>query len=385
MECKKYAFLILFLILFSKNPLLSQGGTLDSNKNTAPHNHEEHKGHGDSKDGKQHTDHLMESPAGLMGTHIHEPGKIMVEYRYMLMDMQGLYRGSDKINGALPMLLPHATSANGGTPVGEPGKGSSTYMMVPERMNMEMHMASFMTTIGENFSVMLMIPFVRNTMEMMSQGTYLKSYMSSSGVGDIQGQFSYRFLQRENHTLLLNFGMSFPTGSVDQSDSMGLSMGMARSRVPYNMQPGTGTYNPSPGLTYAGNSGNYFWGSQVLATLRNGKNDNGYRFGNRYDASFWFGYKILDWASLLGRIQYQKWDNIVGSDPVLDQKMDPQNDPNLQGGRRGLAFVGLNLRLPFLFSETRIQAEYGVPFYQHLNGPQLGTKSVVNLTAQMVF
>ncbi|TGK06574.1 transporter [Leptospira semungkisensis] len=385
MGCKR-SFLLFFLLLcFIHSPLFSQGGIFDSPSEPEKPQEEEkdHKVHKSSGKEEHKDDHLLEAPASLMGTHIHQPGKIMVEYRYMLMNMQGLYSGGQTISPMFPLNLPHATGANGGT---GGNSGSSTYMMVPQRMMMEMQMANVMASITENLSVMVMIPYVRNNMEMLNGGTYLKSYMSSKGIGDIQGQLTYRFVKMEHHNLLVNFGLSLPTGSVDQRDSMGQSMGMIQAKVPYNMQPGTRTYNPSPGLTYTGNSGGFFWGSQFLANLRYGKNDNGYRFGNRYEASLWAGFKILDWMSLLGRIQYQKWDNITGIDKALDQTMDPQNDPNLQGGRRGLVFAGMNIKLPFSSeTETRINVEYGTPFYQHLNGPQLGAKSVFNLTAQLVF
>ncbi|WP_246031964.1 transporter [Leptospira fluminis] len=346
-----------------------------------------------TKDGERKThehgkDHLLEAPAGLMGTHTHTPGTITVEYRYMLMNMSGLYQGGGKMDPTLPLILPHNTVTTmnpmAGMAMPSSTTTSSTYMMTPVKMNMEMHMATAMFAITENLTAMAMIPYVRNTMEMLNAGSYLNSYMSAKGAGDIQGQLSYRFVHKENHNLLVNFGFSFPTGSIDEKDYMG--PGTVRSKVPYNMQPGTGTYNPSPGLTYTGKWEKVFWGSQAFANLRNGKNANAYKFGNRYEASVWIGYKIADWISLLGRFQFQKWENISGADPTLSILMDPQNDPERQGGRRSVVYAGTNIRLPFSSEvETRLNLEYGVPVYQHLNGPQLGLKSAFNVSAQAIF
>ncbi|EQA46039.1 hypothetical protein LEP1GSC050_3998 [Leptospira broomii serovar Hurstbridge str. 5399] len=336
---------------------------------------------------KHASNHLLEAPSGLMGTHTHVPGNIMVEYRYMLMNMSGLYQGSNKIDPMLPLVFPHQTTTNGsiiGLPTASPTFGNSTYMMTPTRMNMEMHMATVMGAITENLTAMAMIPFVRNSMEMLNGGSYLKTYMSAQGVGDIQGRISYRTMHKENHSLLLSLGLSFPTGSIDQQDFM--APGLPRIKVPYGMQPGTGTYNPSPGLTYTGKWEKIFWGTQALANLRDGKNANGYKFGNRYEASFWIGLKVKDWISFLGRIQLDKWENLSGSDPSLPIAMNPQNDPEKQGGRRTIAFAGTNIKLPLISDlETRINFEYGVPIQQHLNGPQLGLKSAFNVSAQALF
>ncbi|EQA38878.1 hypothetical protein LEP1GSC047_0626 [Leptospira inadai serovar Lyme str. 10] len=336
---------------------------------------------------KHGSNHLLEAPSGLMGTHTHAPGTIMVEYRYMLMNMSGLYQGTNKIDPVLPLVFPHQTTTNGsiaGFSATSPSSGNSTYMMTPTQMNMEMHMATLMGAITENLTVMAMIPFVRNSMEMLNGGSYLKTYMSAQGVGDIQGRISYRTMHKENHSLIVSFGLSFPTGSIDQQDFM--APGLPRMKVPYGMQPGTGTYNPSPGLTYTGKWEKIFWGTQALANLRDGKNANGYKFGNRYEASLWIGLKVKDWISFLGRIQLDKWENLSGSDPSLPITMNPQNDPEKQGGRRTIAFAGTNIKLPLISDfETRINFEYGVPIQQHLNGPQLGLKSAFNLSAQALF
>ncbi|EPG73602.1 hypothetical protein LEP1GSC058_4011 [Leptospira fainei serovar Hurstbridge str. BUT 6] len=345
----------------------------------------EKKGYGHSE--KHGSDHLLEAPSGLMGTHTHTPGSIMVEYRYMLMNMSGLYQGANKIDPVLPLILPHQTTANGniaGLATNPSPSGNSTYMMTPTQMNMEMHMATVMGAITENLTVMAMIPFIRNSMEMLNAGSYLKTYMSAQGVGDIQGRISYRTMHKENHSLLLSLGLSLPTGSIDQQDFM--APGLPRIKVPYGMQPGTGTYNPSPGLTYTGKWETIFWGAQASANLRDGKNANGYKFGNRYEASLWIGIKFKDWISFIGRVQFDKWENISGLDQNLPLTMNPQNDPEKQGGRRTIAYAGTNIKLPLISDlETRINFEYGVPIQQHLNGPQLGLKSAFNVSAQALF
>ncbi|PJZ69078.1 hypothetical protein CH373_17535 [Leptospira perolatii] len=393
--CGKF---LVFLLLFSF-PLLGQGSSSEQNgtkekvsnsaieeDQTSTVDHSKHKNGRDSSH-----DHSVEVPAGITGAHYHPPGKIMVEYRYMLMNMSGLYNGSSKLDPFLVLntsqysgnlsstststtLHNHAGSANSAS-------GSYRYDMVPTKMNMEMHMAMIMGSFSENLSYMVMVPFVRNSMEMLNSGNYQKSYMSAQGVGDIQVQTSYKILKGETHTLALNFGLTLPTGSINEKDFM--MQGQPKSTVSYGMQPGTGTFNPVPGVTYTGRIDRFFWGAQALAMVHYGANQNGYRFGDKYEGSVWSGYKLTDWFALLVRVNMQKWENLIRRDPSLPITMTPQNDPDKQGGRRTIVYIGSNLKLPFLGSDIRANLEFGAPVYQHLNGPQVGLQSVVNFSLQI--
>jgi hypothetical protein len=64
--------------------------------------------------------------------------------------------------------------------------------------------------------------------------------------------------------------------------------------------------------------------------------------------------------------------------------MVPTADPNLRGGTRVDALVGINFVTPDLKS-LRLAAEAGAPVYQDLDGPQLETDLVFTLGAQYTF
>jgi copper(I)-binding protein len=334
------------------------------------------------------------SPAGIMAPHMHEVGKWMLDYRYMGMNMYGLQNGKNSLNeyGTLyfkhndPSVQMPSGSLITGSPIGSTfpamNVNSYNYMSVPTDMVMEMNMASVMTNVSENWMVMFMVPVVKNKMTMLSSNLD-KAPMSSSGVGDVSFSAAHRFFYNENHTLYWGMGLSVPTGSIDERDWMPM---MGRQKVPYNMQPGTGTFGLLPQFSYIGNFKRLSWGVLSQATLRVGKNDNHYRFGNRYDGSFWLSFLIFDEWSISFRAQKQRWLNISGSDTSLDPKMDPQNDPSRQGGIRSDAFIGLN----FLVTRGALQGfrfgfEVGRPFQQNLNGPQLGTREIFNVFAQYSF
>lgn len=361
----------------------------DHNADSAPHSH-----------GK-----ILGMPAGLMVPHIHGSKEWMIDYMYMSMDMNEMYVGgkaqdpSKYLIGLQPNYsLSVSTSSGVHNHTGTSNASADAsplpslytpvlntspyrYMSVPQKMKMEMTMLSVMKNITDKFSVMIMIPYVNNSMKMLS-GNYESSFMRVQGVGDVSVTGVFQFFRKDSHRINLQLGISLPTGSIDEKNLMPL---MGESRSPYNMQPGSGTYNTIPGIAYLFSNGKWNAGSFTQAVLRNAKNSNGYRFGNRYETSAWISYSFWEWAAPILRVTYSKWDNISGADSALDYKMDPQNDPNLQGGRRMDVLAGMNFTVPSISEKLKAGLEFGKPVYQHLNGPQMGATSLFNFRLQYVF
>lgn len=138
------------------------------------------------------------------------------------------------------------------------------------------------------------------------------------GFGDTEVTGLYSLMQRHNgastHKLHLNAGLSLPTGSIDETFTD------HHNRVyhmPYQMQFGSGTYDPIIGLTYTGTNESWSWGAQSLNYIRVGKNDNGYRQGNKYTATTWAARNISRFASLSVRLEGEAWDDVSGRDVTL--------------------------------------------------------------------
>ena len=322
------------------------------------------------------------TPAGLMLPHIHNTKDWVIDYMYMQMDMRTLYNGNNKEDpgkylagieynptiSTIPATQVgtgnahnhSGTTTNTTTPdplpsyyIGSLNPNSYRYMSMPVSMKMEMTMISLMKNIND-----------------------------TQGIGDIGITLATKLLEKESHTINLQMGLTLPTGSIDEKNTMPL---MGNVKSPYNMQLGTGTFNAIPGISYLFNKGKFTLGSFAQITLRNGKNDNGYRFGNRYEFSLWTSYILLDWLAPTLRITSTKWDNISGADPNLDPTMDPQNDPNRQGGRRVDLLAGVNFYIPSLSEKMKAGIEFGKPIHQHLNGPQMGANSLFNFRFQASF
>jgi hypothetical protein len=66
--------------------------------------------------------------------------------------------------------------------------------------------------------------------------------------------------------------------------------------------------------------------------------------------------------------------------------IDPAADVNNYGGSRALIYGGLNAVVPSgVLKRLRISVEYGLPFYQNLNGVQMSLKSTLYTSIQYGF
>lgn len=324
--------------------------------------HSAHIGHS----GHDHTRPDSHAPIGVMGDHLMRKGEIMLSYRYMSMEMDGNRTGTNRVDTPLP-----------------------GYMVSPLSMDMDMHMLGGMYAPSDKLTLMLMVPYTSismNHLRHMPMPTGLEFTTESSGIGDIKLATTYGLFAKPGSDFLLNFIVSAPTGSIDEVDDLPtMPTPTSNAHLPYPMQLGSGTWDLTPGLTYVQTYENWSWGAQGLYTLRTGENDNGYTLGDKFDVTAWTAKKVTDAASLSFRLKYMDWDNIDGADTKLAAMPTvPTKDPNLRGGTRIDALVGVNF-VPPGYTALRLAAEVGMPAYQKLDGPQLETDFVFTLGAQYTF
>lgn len=292
----------------------------------------------------------------VLGGHTHTAGQIMFGYEYMHTHMSGLYQGSGQVS-------PTTVFAEG-------------FSTVHTSMDMDMHMFEVMHAPTEWLTLMAMLPYKTMSMtHLMSSG--MTFGQSAEGIGDLEvmGLITiFGDVRKGGHRLVLNAGMSFPTGSINVKDHAGGNPNNPPVLLEYLMQLGSGTYDLMPGLTYLGDAGSWSWGAQTIETVRLGRNDHGYRFGNEYRISAWTSYGVTDWFAPSVRLDGRWWEDIIGSDPGLSSNHTPEARTDLRGGRRLDLLFGLNFYVPRGFLKgSRLMVEGGFPVYQHLDGPQLGT------------
>ena len=308
-----------------------------------------------------HHAHLTESPAGVMGDHVHHKGSWMFSYTYMTMHMDGMRDGTDDLSNSEVL---------------------QDFMVTPTSMDMQMHMFGTMYAVTDDFTLMAMAPWISKDMDHRTR-MGVRFSTSSDGIGDVKLSGIYKIYNRNDHQLLLNFGVSAPTGDIDEK---GNTPAMQNAQLPYPMQLGSGTWDLLPGATYTGRQNAWSWGSQALGTLRPGDNDNNYTLGDRLELSGWGAYRLAPaWSTSL-RLKWQTWGDVDGNDSKLNPRMVPTADPDLQGGTRADLLAGVNFYAPSgVFGGNRLAIEGGIPVYENLDGPQMSTEWMLTANWQKVF
>lgn len=297
------------------------------------------------------------APIGVMADHTHKTGEWMLSYRYMKMDMNNLYIDDSKVSV----------------------DDVQNSMMTPTKMTMEMNMFSMMYGLSDTQTFMVMANYLDNEMTMKNSMNQAFSRMSSDGFGDttiallenISDIFPF------GDKAHINFALSLPTGAIDETGDNG-------ARLPYKMQLGSGTLDPSVSLTNHGDLWFFKYGYQVGATFRLGHNDAGYSKGDEYNATYWSAYDFNNNVSLSERLTYTLNTSYDGSDSEIENvaMSSIARDATKQSGEAIQYSLGLNI---LFANETRLAVEYNLPLYQNLDGAQLGKGESFTLALQKSF
>ncbi len=305
----------------------------------------------------------------VLGTHTHLEDEWMLGYQYMFMSMDGNRNGTQKISDQDVL---------------------KDFMVAPTNMTTQMHMIGVMHGLSDDLTLMVMLPYIKKSMDHITKAGG-RFTTDSEGPGDLKLSATYTFygnVKRDAfhatpwgpHRLLLDIGLSIPTGSIDEKDFLA-NPTMGKKQLPYPMQLGSGTFDLSPGMTYLGQSENWAWMAEAVITSRLGKNSNNYRLGNLYHISSWLARKVTDALSLFIEMDGDILENIEGADPALNPTLVPTADPGRRGGKSVDLSVGVNIYLPAdeVNKGHRIVIEGGFPLYDSLDGPQLNMAWMLNV------
>ena len=308
------------------------------------------------------------APIGVMADHRHEPGEIMLSYRYMYMDMAGSRVGTEAIDDDRIVA---------------PAPDGEDYTVTPVEMPMQMHMLGVMYGASHDVTMMVMLPLLDVSMDHLTRaGTNFTT--ESGGIGDVRAGAMVAIGESGDQTAHANLMVSFPTGSIEEQDVLPTSMG-EEVQLPYPMQVGSGTFDILPGITWLGQSGQNSWGVQGNATFRLGENDNGYTLGNKYGGTLWLGRNLNRHFSASVRGEIMHTEDIDGSDSMLATPATfvPTADPDLRAGTVFEVGPSINFYMP-RWSAFRIAAEALFPVYRDLDGPQLERDWTLVLGVQLV-
>ena len=317
------------------------------------------------------------TPSGVMISHVHQKHQWMLSYRYMNMNMGNMQQGTEKISD---------------------DQVFQNYLMSSNRMRMDMHMLMVMYGVSNRLTLMGMLNYNVMSMDMsmlpgsmhmhmagMTMGTEtMDMRMNSSGFSDVKLTALYGLINKPNHHLLLSGGLSIPVGSIEVMG--GASSMYAGQRVPYNMQLGSGTWDLLPGINYLYQKNKITFSSQITSVIRTGYNNVGYKLGNEFTFNNWFAFQWSRNFSSSARLEGYTSEAIQGSDATLYAGYEPAANPNNYGGQRISGYVGTNFYFrKGILNNNKIGGEFGIPFYQNLNGPQMSQKSSLYLSWTIMF
>ncbi|MEW8052910.1 MAG: hypothetical protein AB2792_09380 [Candidatus Thiodiazotropha sp.] len=312
-------------------------------------------------------------PAGLFGIyHLPEKGQFVAGINLQHHEFNGLLKGSDSVSTAEAV----ATAPNifFGAPMQPP-----TLRIVPKRAKADVAFPFINYTMDARYSLVALAPLIRKRTELetfnapgtTSLGT---TTVGTDGLGDIKFGLLYSPFKAydekgiRKHNLIIDTVLSAPTGSIDEEDKILNPMNaMVKTRLPYGMQLGSGTWDALLGLAYWGKEGKWGWGLQYLATLPlESENSEGWRYGDKYEATGWVSYEWKPTLASSVRLRHEYQDEIHGMDPNIFGPGLGAN-PDNYGGTRTELMIGVN----WMYKSARnLSLEFAKPIDQDRNGYQ---------------
>ena len=334
-------------------------------------------------------------PMNIPGGGVPETHEFRVKLSPMTMHMEGLRDGTSSVDGdsllGMPMMM--------GMPTGK-------FMAVPTSMDMRMLNLTAGYSFTDDLFGGVMMMWKQNSMDMKFNsmmampvgmgGTGQDGFtMKSSGLADTMLMGKYRLYTDDplipSKQVSLLFGLSLPTGSIDETnDEHPLAM-RQDELLPYGMQLGSGTYDPTIGILYQASSSPWWWGVNASVTARLQDNDRDYRLGNeaRVDAyaMYQFSPNWLVQAQLNGKRQgkirgeMDEYTSGASGHAVQGNAMSPAMTPawitDNYGGTQLFTTLGLQWQPAPLHI---VDFNVGLPLHRDLNGPQLEEDYRVMLT-----
>ncbi|WP_420458219.1 hypothetical protein [Neolewinella sp.] len=124
------------------------------------------------------------APIGVLGDHLHGRGDLMLSYRFMTMEMNGLLEGDDPVS--IDVVL-------------------ERYPVVPRHMRMQMHMLGAMYSLSDRLTLMAMVPYLDNRMDLHTwMGVDFTT--ASGGLGDVSVSALIKLITKDRRSLHVTVG-----------------------------------------------------------------------------------------------------------------------------------------------------------------------------------
>ncbi|KGE03781.1 transporter family protein [Pseudohaliea rubra] len=258
---------------------------------------------------------------------------------------------------------------------GQEARTSANYPVMPTEIIQLVHALSLTYRHDEHWSATFLLPYIEQSSDHISiVPGYDDFTIDSDGLGDIGILPAYSWTSGAGSRWQASLGMTLPTGSIDKEGDT--PRGPGEQQLPYTMQIGSGTYDVVAALSAEARRNSLSFGGRVSAKVRLGENDRNYTLGNSYSATAWTGYEGWQHARPSLGVTYWWRGRVNGEDEELSfpgapfPYPAPVVDPQRFGGEQ--VELAARLELPLGASGVALEAEYRIPLWRDLNGPQSG-------------
>lgn len=241
------------------------------------------------------------------------------------------------------------------------------YTIAPaERVDDRFELEAFFG-VDERWDLYAVLPYTARDLEYDSSLTGT-SEVDAHGLGDIQIGGIFRSYDVDGTRISYLMGLSIPTGEVGER---GNYAGLTDTKLPYDLQQGTGTFDLLPGVLWESRRDEVLMGARAAGRIHlETENDEGYFWSNSMRVDLWLGTELADDLTGTLRVQGDWWGDLHSFDADLDPTQSPGEDSLRLGGSRVNLYGGLSWEL----NDSRSQqfaVEFGMPVDEWLDGPQL--------------
>ena len=261
---------------------------------------------------------------------------------------------------------------------------SRNFPIVPTKITQEAHIFNLGYKLDSLSAINVVVPYIKQSTNHISIVPGFSTYsITTEGVGDVVLSYERDIFQMENSFVLAKLGISFPTGSINQTGNT--PRGPGEQQLPFTKQLGSGTFDFPIGINYYGQHNKWSWGAGANAKFRLGRNSRNYRLGHTAGASVWSGIQMFPWLKPTVNIDYRYSDHIHGMDNAL---LAPGafpfpasiTNPRFFGGHKVFASIGFELSPQSgPLSKHTIGFSYAKPIYQNLKGLQIEQDGIIDV------
>lgn len=182
----------------------------------------------------------------------------------------------------------------------------------------DLNMVTATWLYSPQWTLLAFVPYVKNMVETIYEplpgGLNFKTRDYTQGLGDVRLMGVTPLVADINNLVMADVSVTLPTGSVDEYFTSAPTQ-----RAAYNMQLGSGTPDLILGTTYTYTEMNWVSAVRGQATVRGGRNSNGWALGNEFVASVGSKYLLTKYFEMGVVGNYKARDAVQGRDDKYEK------------------------------------------------------------------